>query len=167
MVTLVPAREIFKLSEKKFKGERVRFGIGDDARAAGLPNLQIVASRRKVSLVDVFHIIHEAGAAIDEIAIGAIVEKKIEVVDVGLVQMTIPSQGGGGGKGGAGHIVGHIEIVVTYSIQRGGGATGVGGEIPAGQNGLSASRTRGRMRIAGGDELGNDVTFAASELAVG
>ena len=61
---------------EKFKCERIGFGAADNGHprnSSGLPNLQVVAALRQFRHKNVLHVVHQAGAARDEIAVGGVV----------------------------------------------------------------------------------------------
>ena len=124
---------------------------------------------REIGLVDVFDIVHETGAARDEVTVGGVVEEQVQVVDGGLVILPVPDERRGGGERGTGVAVGGIEIIVVYGIERRRmlGA-GVGVEIPSAHAVHRPSRPSRRMGTAGGNGRGHDETvLAAGELFVG
>ncbi len=136
-------------------GQGVGFSGADDVRSARFPDLEIVAALIEIGEVNVFHVVDQTGAASHEIAVGAIIEEKVQVIDGfngdirGGVEMPVPDQGGGGDEFGAGDVVGDVEIVVIDGIARGKFAAGVGVEIPAAQDGFRAGGGKGWMGVAG------------------
>src|SRR5688572_18420504 len=111
-----------------------------------------------------FDVVEEADAAGDKRVFGRAVKKQIQVVDSGLVLLTVPDERGGESAIGRAE---HVEEIVAYTV--GADAAGSGGEIPtAPRSDWVGGRSGRRMWIAERNALGRrgGVTSGA-ELAIG